>query len=42
MLQLNQYQRQGSQVTKGKQNDRAACPKDVMEFQFFSSTDIGA
>ena len=36
MLQLNQYQRQGSQVTKGKQNDRAACPKEVLEFQFFS------
>ena len=35
MLQLNHYQRQGSQVTKGKQNDRAACPKEVLEFQFF-------
>jgi len=41
MLQLNHYQRQGRSYQR-QANDRAACPKDVLEFTFFSSADIGA
>ena len=41
MLQLNHSQRQGSSYQR-QANDRAACPKDVLEFKFFSSADIGA
>ena len=34
MLQLIHYQRQGSSYER-QANDRAACRKDVLEFQFF-------